>query len=99
MTVLTARVTAVNSKDEAFFKALGGRITTARKAQELTQIQLAEQLGIVQQTLAHYEVVHLRLPISMLPVLAESLSVSVEQLLGTDPDTVDQGFAMGTPCW
>lgn len=82
MTVITSRVTAVNSKDEAFFKELGGRIAAARKAQGLTQIQLAEQLGIAQQTLAHYEVGRLRLPTSMLPVLAESLSVPVEQLLG-----------------
>ncbi len=72
----------MNSKDEAFFKTLGGRIAAARKARGLTQIQLAEQLEIAQQTLAHYEVGRLRLPTSMLPLLAESLSVPVEQLLG-----------------
>lgn len=72
----------MNSKDEQFFKALGGRIATARKVQGLTQIQLAELLGIAQQTLAHYEVGRLRLPTSMLPALAQGLNVSVEELLG-----------------
>jgi len=82
MIVTTSRIAAVNTKDEEFFKALGGRIALARKEQGLTQTQLAEQLGIAQQTLAHYEVGRLRLPASMLPVLAVALGTSVEELLG-----------------
>ena len=82
MSVSLLRVAAVNRKDEAFFKTLGGRIAATRKAQGLTQIQLAAMLGIAQQTLAHYEVGRLRLPASMLPVLAEGLKVSVEELVG-----------------
>ncbi len=46
---------AMNTKDEQFFKQLGARIAQARKEQQLTQTQLAEQLGIAQQTMAHYE--------------------------------------------
>ncbi len=72
----------MNRKDETFFKTLGGRIAATRKAQGLTQIQLAALLGIAQQTLAHYEVGRLRLPASLLPVLAEGLKVSVEALVG-----------------
>lgn len=82
MAVILSRAAAVNRKDEAFFKTLGGRIAATRKAQGLTQIQLAALLGIAQQTLAHYEVGRLRLPASMLPVLAEGLKVSVEELVG-----------------
>jgi len=82
MIVTTSRIAAVNTKDEEFFKGLGGRIAQARKEQGLTQTQLAEQLGIAQQTLAHYEVGRLRLPTSMLPILAMALGVSVEDLLG-----------------
>ena len=82
MIVATSRVAAVNIKDEEFFRGLGGRIAQARKEQGLTQTQLAEQLGIAQQTLAHYEVGRLRLPTSMLPMLATALGVSVEELLG-----------------
>ncbi|MFL9192052.1 transcriptional regulator, partial [Escherichia coli] len=37
---------AMNTKDEQFFKQLGARIAQARKEQQLTQTQLAEQLGI-----------------------------------------------------
>ncbi len=72
----------VNSKDESFFKELGRRVAQTRKERGLTQQQLAETLGIAQQTLAHYEVGRLRLPASMLPTLAQTLDVGVEVLLG-----------------
>ena len=69
-------------KDEHFFKDLGARIAVARKAQTLTQTDLAESLGVAQQTLAHYEGGRLRLPASMLPVLAQVLGLTTEELLG-----------------
>jgi transcriptional regulator with XRE-family HTH domain len=72
----------VNSKDERFFKAMGARIAQARKDQNLTQQQVSEQLGIAQQTLAHYEGGRLRLPACMLPTLAQMLGVTVDELLG-----------------
>ena len=46
----------MNTRDEQFFKELGARIAQARKDHGLTQQALAEQLGVAQQTLAHYEV-------------------------------------------
>lgn len=46
---------AVNIKDESFFKELGSRIALARKARNLTQTQLAEALGVTQQTVQAYE--------------------------------------------
>jgi transcriptional regulator with XRE-family HTH domain len=72
----------VNSKDERFFKGLGSRIAQARKDHNLTQQQVADQLGIAQQTLAHYEGGRLRLPASMLPMLAQMLGLTVDELLG-----------------
>jgi len=72
----------VNSKDEPFFKDLGGRIAQARKQRGVTQVQLSAILGIAQQTLAHYEGGRLRLPASLLPALAHALHVTVEELLG-----------------
>jgi DNA-binding XRE family transcriptional regulator len=45
----------VAATEKAFHVQLGERITVARKAQGLTQTQVAEALGIGQQTLAHYE--------------------------------------------
>lgn len=82
MAVFTTPRTTVNSKDEQFFKALGARIASARKAQNLTQQQLCDQLGIAQQTLANYEGGLLRLPASMLPVLAGIFGMSPDELLG-----------------
>ncbi len=83
MTVLIASGTIVNSQDEQFFKAMGARITQARKERNLTQQQVADQLGIAQQTYAHYEVGRIRFPASTLPMLAQAIGLSVEELLGT----------------
>lgn len=68
-------------KNEAFFKELGGRIAQARKERDLTQVQLAERLGIAQQTLAHYEVGRARIAASLLPALADVLDLSLDELL------------------
>lgn len=73
----------MNSKDEGFFKALGRRIAQARKDQGLTQQDLADHLGIPQQTLAHYEVARARVPASMLPTLAQLLTLSLDELIGS----------------
>lgn len=69
-------------EDKAFYQALGQRVAERRKAQDLTQQQLAERLGISQQTLAHYEVGRLRIAVAMLSTLAKELDVAVEDLLG-----------------
>ena len=53
--------------DKTFFVELGKRVALARKDHGMTQQQLAEALGIAQQTLAHYEGARLRVPASMLP--------------------------------
>lgn len=82
MPVFTTARTTVNSRDENFFKALGARIAQIRKAQNITQLQLCAQLDIPQQTLANYEGGHVRLPASMLPVLAEIFGMSPDELLG-----------------
>lgn len=71
----------MNTKNEAFFRELGARIAAARKAQGITQVRLAEHLGVAQQTLAHYEVGRARVAASLLPVLAEVLDLSIDELL------------------
>ena len=76
--------TTVNSHDEQFFKAMGLRIAQARKGQSLTQQQVADRLGIPQQTYAHYEVGDVRVPASMLPLLSQILGLTPEELLGHD---------------
>lgn len=84
MAVFTSAGSTVNSKDEQFFKALGARVAQARKAQGLTQQQLGDQLGIPQQTLAHYEGGTTRFPASMLPTLAQILGLTLDELLGQE---------------
>jgi transcriptional regulator with XRE-family HTH domain len=72
----------MNTRDEQFFKDLGARIAQARKAHGLTQQDLADQLGIAQQTMAHYEVGRARVAASMLPTLAKLLTMSLDELMG-----------------
>jgi len=75
----------MKTKDDAFFKRLGARIAQARKDQDMTQVQLAERLGIAQQTLAHYEVGRARIAADLLPVLAETLELSLDEMLIGEP--------------
>ncbi|KWN16830.1 helix-turn-helix domain-containing protein [Burkholderia ubonensis] len=82
MTLITSIIATVKSKDEQLFKDLGARIAHTRKARGLTQVQLAERLGIAQQTLAHYEGGRVRLTIDMLLDLADELGTSVTELIG-----------------
>ena len=71
----------MSSIDKLFYQELGQRIAAFRKAQEITQVQLAEILGISQQTVAHYEVGRLRISVELLTVLAKTLSVSIEEII------------------
>lgn len=68
--------------DKPFFKKLGARIALLRKEQGLSQQALADELGVAQQTLAHYEVGRARMPVSLLPTLAQCFGIGVDELLG-----------------
>lgn len=73
------------SPDErAFFQTVGNRIARCRKDADLTQVQLADALGIPQPQLASYEVGRRRVPVSMLPRLARALAVPIEELIGEE---------------
>jgi transcriptional regulator with XRE-family HTH domain len=60
--------------EKDYFKVLGARVAQLLKDQALTQVQLAEALGISQQMVASYEVGRRRIPVSMLQPLAQALS-------------------------
>jgi transcriptional regulator with XRE-family HTH domain len=79
---VSSLLATMNTRDEQFFKELGTRIAQARKDHGLTQNDLAEQLGVAQQTLAHYEVGRARMPASMLPTVARLLTLSLDELMG-----------------
>ena len=79
---VSSLIATMNTRDEQFFKALGTRIAQAREGHGLTQQELSEQLGVAQQTLAHYEVGRARMPASMLPTVARLLTLSLDELMG-----------------
>ena len=79
--------TSMTPQDKRFYQELGQRIATLRKAQGLTQMQLAEHLGIAQQTMAHYEGGTLRIAVALLKSVAEVLQVSVEELVDAEIPT------------
>jgi len=85
MTTFTNRMAIMSIKDQAFFRELGERIAQLRKQRGMTQAQLADQLGIAQQTLGHYEVARARIAADLLPKLAEALDVSLDELLKGEP--------------
>ena len=62
--------------------ALSWPAAQRRKAQGLTQVQLADALDVSQQAITAYESGQRRVPISSLPLLASTLGVSVEALIG-----------------
>jgi transcriptional regulator with XRE-family HTH domain len=72
----------MTQEEKAFFKALGARIAALRKDSDITQVQLAQTLGVSQQTVASWEVGRRGVPVSNLPLLARTLGVSVETLIG-----------------
>ena len=76
---------AISTEERHFFVELGGRIALLRKARNLTQVQLAEALGVAQQTVQAYEAGARRVPVSSMPQLAKTLGVSLEELFGEQP--------------
>ena len=95
MTVSTAHPNhvALSKEERAFFAQLGSRIAKLRKDQGVTQVQLAERLGVSQQTITAYEVGRRRIQVSALPVIAQALGVGVEELVGAPPAPRKRGPA------
>ena len=81
MTETTTWFTLMAPQDKDFYKQLGKRIAQVRKQQSLTQVQLAEILGIAQQTMAHYEGGSLRISIALLTMLMDKLHISFDELI------------------
>jgi transcriptional regulator with XRE-family HTH domain len=79
--------------EKAFFRELGARIAALRKEHGLTQTQLADELELTQQMVASYEVGRRRVPVSLLPAIAEALAVSLEQLIGQQATPAKRGPA------
>jgi transcriptional regulator with XRE-family HTH domain len=90
---ITPSSVAISDDERAFFIQLGIRINRLRKGLGITQVQLAEQLGVSQQTVTAYESGNRRVPISHLPRLAALLGTSVEALIGQPSAAAKRGPA------
>jgi len=63
---------------------LGDQIATARKEKDMTQQQLADQLGVSQRVITYWERKHVALKPEQLSALADALGVSADFLLSRD---------------
>ncbi len=63
--------------------AQGARLAALRQAAGLSQLQLAQAIGIPQRTLSFYEREADHVPSKLLPALSKALGVSVDVILGT----------------
>lgn len=71
----------ISDDDRSYFLRLGKRIAQLRNRQALTQTQLAEVLEVSQKSINAFEHGVRRLPVSLLPPLAQALDVSIEDLV------------------
>ena len=71
----------ISDDEHTFFAGLGERVAQLRKARGITQVQLAEALGVSQQTVQAFEVGRRRIPVSTLRLLAKTLSLSLDELV------------------
>ena len=77
--------------EEAFFKELGRRIAGLRKDAGLTQVKLAEILGISQQHMAAFEAGRRKVSSSDIPLLAQLFGISTDMLLGVKDKSAKPG--------
>jgi transcriptional regulator with XRE-family HTH domain len=63
-------------------ETLGQRLARLRKQRGLTQVELAQKIGIIQSLVSEYERDKLRLNAEMLARFALALEVSADELLG-----------------
>jgi transcriptional regulator with XRE-family HTH domain len=92
-------VTPISHDEREFHVVMGERIAQLRKARNITQTQLAEVLGVKQQTVTGYESGSRRIPVSALPLLAKTLEVSLEVLFGEEPKPARGSRRGPVPQW
>lgn len=66
----------------------GKRLAVARKARGLSQRDLALKVGISYRMIAYYEAQTNRPPADKLPIIANALKISIDELLGQIPLSV-----------
>ena len=69
------------------FVTLGQRIALRREMLAITQVQLAETLGISQQAMNSFGKGRRRVPVSLLPVIAQALDTTLDALVNDEAHT------------
>jgi transcriptional regulator with XRE-family HTH domain len=78
-------LTLFSMAKQAHEDSVGQRIARARKARGLTQAELAKRIDTIQAMVSDYESDRRRVYAQVLVKIAQELSVSVDELLGTVP--------------
>ncbi len=84
----------MSDNDKTFYNELGDQVAILRKEQHITQVQMAQVLGISQQLVAAYEAGVRKIPASLLPILSKMFAVPVEQLLGMSNKPAKRGSVL-----
>lgn len=75
---------AICSDERALFVALGARGATLYQNNHMTQVQLAQAIGVAQSTVNAYGLGQRRVPVSAFPLLAGTRGVDLETLMRQD---------------
>lgn len=84
----TTMAAPISNEEQVFITELGRRITALRKDAGMTQMQVAQALNVSQQAVQAWEAGRRRIQISILPAVARLLAVSLEDLLGEEPEKI-----------
>lgn len=79
-------------------ESFGKRLARLRQAAGYSQRDLAAEIGISQRMVAYYEKGSDHIPINLLPLMAKTLGVSVDQMLGLDK-TAENGRPRDNRLW
>ena len=74
---------------------IGEKIATLRKEQGMTQKELAEKLHVSNNAVSKWEKGKNFPDVSLMEPIAETLCISVSELLGLEDKTVEEAFQMG----
>lgn len=77
-------MSSIKQESRTYFRALGLRIAQLRKEHRMTQAELAQAIGVSQQTVFAYELGDRRVTIFILDKLSRVFSVPAQQLMGID---------------
>jgi transcriptional regulator with XRE-family HTH domain len=87
------KIDPMTQDEKEFFKTMGARIAQLRKDSSITQVQLAQTMGVSQQTVTSWEVGRRGVPVSAVPALARTLGCTVETLIGETTTPARRGPA------